>query len=57
VKYCVMCAAPIPQDQGSNSCSMCYGDIEHGKDGYYRQQLEREYQQQLEEASNQRQEF
>jgi hypothetical protein len=52
-----MCAAPIPQDQGSNSCSMCYGDIEHGKDGYYRQQLEREYQQQLEEASNQRQEF
>ena len=32
---CVMCGSPIPDDQGSSSCSMCYGDIGHGKDGYY----------------------
>lgn len=33
---CVMCGSSIPDDQGSSSCSMCYGDIDHGKDGYYR---------------------
>ena len=37
---CVMCGASIPDDQGSSSCSMCYGDIDHGKDGYYREWLE-----------------
>jgi len=41
-KYCVMCGSSIPDDQGSNSCSMCYGDIDHGKDGYYREYMERE---------------
>jgi hypothetical protein len=41
MNYCVMCGAPIPDDQGSKTCSMCYGDPEHGKDGYYRQYLER----------------
>jgi len=39
-----MCGAPIPDDQGSNTCSMCYGDIGHGKDGYYRDWAEREMQ-------------
>ena len=33
--YCTSCGSPIPEGQGK-SCSMCYGDIEHGKDGYYR---------------------
>lgn len=32
--YCQSCGLPIPQRQ--NTCSMCYGDIEHGSDGYYR---------------------
>ena len=45
-KYCVCCGSSIPDDQGSSTCSMCYGDIEHGKDGYYKdwaeQQLEEE---------------
>lgn len=39
-KYCTMCGEPIPDNQGSNTCSMCYGDIDHGKDGYYRRWLE-----------------
>lgn len=33
-KYCKSCGEPIPDGQG-NSCSMCYGDIGHGTDGYY----------------------
>jgi hypothetical protein len=41
--YCSSCGSPIPDDQGS-SCSMCYGDIAHGQDGYYedwaREQME-----------------
>lgn len=32
--YCSSCGSPIPEGQGK-SCSMCYGDIDHGKDGYY----------------------
>lgn len=44
---CVMCGSWIPDDQGSKTCSMCYGDPEHGKDGYYRRFLE-EHQQQWE---------
>lgn len=33
--YCTSCGSPIPEGQG-NSCSMCYGDMEYGKDGYYK---------------------
>ena len=52
-KHCTSCGEPIPDDQG-NSCSMCYGDIAHGHDGYYeewakeqdRQQMEREQEEQ-----------
>lgn len=45
---CVCCGSSIPDDQGSRTCSMCYGDIDHGKDGYYRDWAE---QQQREEVS------
>lgn len=42
---CTSCGSEIPDDQGS-SCSMCYGDIEHGHDGYYeewaKEQFEKE---------------
>jgi hypothetical protein len=41
--YCSSCGLPIPEGQGS-SCSMCYGDPYHGRDGYYLQQLEEEQQ-------------
>ena len=36
---CVSCGLPIPNGQG-RSCSMCYGDIDYGKDGYYRKYIE-----------------
>lgn len=38
---CVMCGSPLPENQGSKTCSMCYGDVDHGRDGYYRDQMER----------------
>ena len=38
---CTSCGAPIPPGQG-RSCSMCFGDIDHGRDGYYRQWAERQ---------------
>ena len=41
MKYCSGCAAPIPDNQGSKFCSMCYGDAWHGKDGYYLREMER----------------
>ena len=34
--YCTSCGSPIPDGQGK-SCSMCYGDPAHGRDGYYQQ--------------------
>jgi hypothetical protein len=40
---CVSCGSPIPDNQGSRVCSMCYGDPDHGKDGYYRDWLEQQY--------------
>ena len=40
-KYCTSCGSPIPDGQGT-SCSMCYGDIDHGSDGYYRREMERD---------------
>lgn len=36
---CTSCGLPIPDGQGK-SCSMCYGDPDHGRDGYYRDWLE-----------------
>jgi len=36
---CVSCGSVIPDGQG-RSCSMCYGDIDYGSDGYYRQYME-----------------
>lgn len=48
---CTSCGSPIPEGQGK-SCSMCYGDVDHGRDGYYREYLE----QQEQEAERQRHE-
>lgn len=41
--YCTSCGSFIPDGQGS-SCSMCYGDVRHGKDGYYQDWLEEQWQ-------------
>jgi len=38
---CTSCGLPIPEGQGS-SCSMCYGDIAYGSDGYYQQWAEQQ---------------
>lgn len=47
--YCTSCGSEIPEGQG-RSCSMCYGDIHHGSDGYYeewaREQERKQYEQQ-----------
>ena len=32
--YCSSCGEYIPDGQGV-CCSMCYGDISYGQDGYY----------------------
>jgi hypothetical protein len=37
---CVMCGAWIPD--GQRTCSMCYGDVDHGNDGHYRRWMEQE---------------
>lgn len=47
-KYCTSCGSPIPEGQGK-SCSMCYGDIDHGSDGYYRDWAEEELRRQEEQ--------
>ena len=40
-RCCVMCGSPLPASHRYSICSMCYGDIDHGTDGYYRQEMER----------------
>lgn len=48
MNFCRSCGVSIPPDQ--DFCSMCYGDIAYGTDGYYREMLERQAE---EEAYNQ----
>ena len=43
--YCISCGSYIPEGQGK-SCSMCYGDIAYGKDGYYEQWARQQEQEQ-----------
>ena len=54
-KYCVQCGSPIPDDQGSHTCSMCYGDIDHGKDGYYRRWMENQEEYELAQETEEQQ--
>jgi hypothetical protein len=49
--YCTSCGREIPEGQGS-SCSMCYGDIDHGRDGYYRDWLDEQEDQREEDREN-----
>ena len=37
---CVCCGAPLPESHKHNTCSMCYGDLDYGTDGYYREYIE-----------------
>ena len=54
-KHCTSCGSPISDGQG-NSCSMCFGDPEYGKDGYYRRWLEQEPEPEQEQEREQEQE-
>ena len=47
---CVQCGSEIPADQGSRTCSMCYGDPDWGTDGYLRRAMEENRRQQEEES-------
>ena len=61
---CTSCGSDIPEGQG-RSCSMCYGDVAWGSDGYYqdwvdeqiREEAERDlrefYQQNIENENQQ----
>jgi len=40
MNYCSCCGSSIPDNQ--KVCSMCYGDIDYGHDGYYRDWAERQ---------------
>jgi len=40
VNYCVSCGSPLPDSHKHRNCSLCYGDIDYGTDGYYRQFME-----------------
>ena len=37
---CAMCGSQI--SDGQAVCSMCYGDIDYGNDGYYREWAEQQ---------------
>jgi len=41
---CSSCGISIPD--GQSICSICYGDIDHGSDGYYREMIEEDMRQQ-----------
>ncbi len=53
--YCTSCGEWIPDGQGS-SCSMCYGDVNHGTDGYYRDMMERQEREDQERREQERNE-
>ena len=43
---CMSCGISIPENQ--QTCSLCYGDIDHGSDGYYRAEVELQMQEEME---------
>lgn len=53
---CTSCGNPIPEGQGS-SCSMCYGDPQHGSDGYYQEYLDAQEQQAQEQQAQEQQQW
>ncbi|GMO51785.1 MAG: hypothetical protein Pg6C_16720 [Treponemataceae bacterium] len=48
MNYCGSCGVPIPD--GQSYCSMCVGDINYGRDGYY-EQWAREREREADEAA------
>jgi len=52
---CTSCGSEIPDGQGS-SCSMCYGDIGYGSDGYYQAYMD-EWARQTQQEEDELQEY
>lgn len=50
IQNCVCCGSSIPA--GQKVCSMCYGDVSYGRDGYY-EEWAREQERKQEELNNQ----
>jgi hypothetical protein len=48
---CSSCGSWIPDGQRS-SCSMCYGDIDYGRDNYYRDWIEQQSEEQNQEQED-----
>lgn len=46
---CNSCGVSVPSCQAT--CSMCYGDIDHGRDGYYRAWAEEQDRRAAEDAA------
>jgi hypothetical protein len=44
---CKSCGISVPENQ--SVCSMCYGDIDYGSDGYYRNLVEQQEQEERDE--------
>jgi len=47
--YCKSCGVSIPN--GQSVCSMCYGDVDYGRDGYYRRWAEAQQKRQEEDKA------
>ncbi len=50
---CVQCASNIPE--GQRTCSMCYGDPDHGRDGYYQRWIDDQRQEEEERQQEEQQ--
>ena len=53
---CTSCGSSIPDGQGS-SCSMCYGDPDYGRDGYYQAYIEEQERQEQEQQQQEQQQW
>ena len=54
---CTSCGTPLPDSHGHSNCSMCYGDIDYGTDGLYREHMEEAARQAEEEEAARRAEW
>ena len=53
--HCSCCGIDIPD--GQSTCSMCYGDIDHGSDGYYRRWAEEQEQARIEKEQYEQEQY
>ena len=51
-KACTMCGSDLPDSHPHKTCSLCYGDLDYGTDGYYREYMEELQRQEQEKEEN-----